>query len=311
MLNDLEHFYKKVKNSSKASSILIYDMRTNEYLGELDGIKFNTRSIAKTIMALSYGILMEESNNKCNLDSLIYPVLKDEFVLDNYNNLDFLKSIKVKHLLTHTTGYDVSLLMSKEIVNLDKNKLLDYCINYPLKHAPGTYFRYSNAGYYILSAFMEKVIDGGLYNFIDEFLFEKLDIKSPRWDCYGPYLVGASKLYLSDMDLLKLGKLLLDKGSYEGINVVGENYISLMKSPLIDNINNKDNKHRYFNDSVYGLGLWINKSGVVYASGTGGQLITLLEKEDLIIVTTNRKDSGFSTRIKEDQEKIIDFVKGV
>ena len=305
---NLEKIYSNAIAHTKASSLLIYDNKSDILLGEPDDLSFNTRSIAKTVMAIAYGILIEKSNEKYNIDTHIYPYLDNELTINNTKNLEYIKKLKVKHLLTHTIGYDEPLLMSKDISKIDNDKLVSYSLNYPIKYEPGRYFRYSNVGYYILSCLMDKILNEESYYFINSNLFGKMGIINPRWDRYGSHIAGATKLYLSDLDLLKIGKIILGKGKFEGINLVASKYIEVMSKPIIKT--SSFSKYKYISENSYGLGIWISNEGVIFATGTGGQIIAILPKEEIIIVTTNQGDEGFDSLIKDDVEKIISYIKG-
>ena len=305
---NLEKIYSNAVEHTKASSLLIYDNKSDILFGEPDDLSFNTRSIAKTVMAIAYGILIEKSNEKYNIDTLIYPYLDNELTINNTKNLEYIKKLKVKHLLTHTMGYDEPLLMSKDISKIDKDKFIIYSLNYPIKYEPGRYFKYSNVGYYILSCLMDKFLNEETYEFINSNLFAKIGITNPRWDRYGSHIAGATKLYLSDLDLLKIGKLLLGKGKFEGINLVASKYIEVMSTPIIKT--SSFSKYKYISENRYGLGIWIINEGVIFATGTGGQIIAILPKEEIIIVTTNQGDEGLASLIKDDVEKIISCIKG-
>ena len=308
MINSLQKIYDDTIAHTKASSLLIYDNKSNLLLGEPNDISFNTRSIAKTVMAIAYGILIEKSNKKYNIDTLIYPYLDNELTINNTKNLEYIKKLKVKHLLTHTIGYNEPLLMSKDISKIDKDKLIIYSLNYPIKYKPGRYFKYSNVGYYVLVCLMDNILNEGTYDFINRNLFDKIGITNPRWDRYGSHIAGATKLYLSDLDLLKIGRLILGKGKFEGINLVASKYIELMSTPIIKT--SSFSKYKYISENSYGLGIWISNEDVIFATGTGGQVIAILPKEGVIIVTTNQDDEGLASLIKYDVEKIIRCIKG-
>lgn len=304
----LEQFYKDTFRNSKASSIIIYDLKSQQILGDFDNIEFNTMSIAKTVLAISFGLLMKKTNNRYNLDTYVFPKIMDKIKVMEPKYLKFRNEVKVKHLLTHTTGFNKPLLMSKDISGINKENLLDYCFMNPLIYKPGIHFQYSNAGYYILSVFMETVLGDSLYDFINKNLFEKLNIINPKWEFYGKYIVGASKLYFSDRDLLKIGELLLNKGKYLGINLIEEKYISQMMSPIIKTNISSDLK--YLRQSHYGLGMWVGEEDVRFLSGTGGQIVAILLDEKKIILATNRGEACVSSLIKKDVDSLIAYIKG-
>lgn len=226
--------------------------------------------------------------------------------LENEKNLAYLKEIKVKHLLTHTTGYRDLLLYSKDIRESDYDDLFDYVINYPLYHRPGTHFLYSNAGYYLLAIIMEEYLKYDLFDFVEEKLLKPLGIRNRSWGKYGNYIAGATKINLNAYDMLKIGKLIINNGYYDDLQIVDSNYIDLMQKPYNESM--YEVKRKYISEDYYGYGIWISKRGVVFASGTGGQLIVILNDMDLIIVTTNSGSDSKSYKIKSDIDKLVDII---
>ena len=308
MTLDLSKYYKDYLKDSKATSFIIYNNADKTIIGNVNDIRVNVRSVAKTIMALAIFKLIEESSFEINLDTKIYPYINKKIRLTNKNNLRYLEEIKLDHLLTHSIGYDYPLLMSKDIKGINEDELLNYCLNYPIKYKPASKFLYSNVGFYLLSVFMENYLDSSLYDFIDRNFFRILSIKSPRWDCYGSYLVGASKLFLSPVDMLKFGKIILNKGSYEGLTILNRESIEKMLEVTYKNPNSS--KLNYLSEDYYCRGIWSSKENIIFASGSGGQIIAILEDEDIIIVTSNQKEDSMSKEIKDDIDKLIGIIKG-
>lgn len=307
MVSNLEKYYKENLEKSLASSFIIYDGNRDEIIGKANDNPLNIRSVAKSVLAIGSLILMEKSQFDFNIDTYIYPLLEDSITLTNKDNIKHLKETKVKHLLSHSVGYDKSLLMSKDIEGIPEENLLNLCINYPIKYKPGTHFKYSNASYYLLSVVMENYLQSSLYDFLKDNLFDKLDIKQVKWDSYGKFLVGASKLYLSDLEMLRIGLLLLNKGKYRDYRIIREDSIRKLFTPVFAR---DADKFSYLSEDFYTFGFWKSKNQTVFASGTGGQIIALLADENIVIVTTNDRSDDLSDSIKEDVDNFIKFIKG-
>ncbi len=304
---DLEKIANEIINKEdSAESIIIFDNKTDQYIDFSNDNVFDVRSISKTVLALACGILIEKSNNDFNEETLIYPILKDKINLSNTKNLRYLKEVKIKHLLTHTTGYRDLVLMSKNIDPKDYDGLFDYIINYPIYSKPGSYFLYSNAGFYLLAATMQEYLGYNLFDFIDENLFNQLNINDAKWERYGDYLAGATKVNLCANDMLSIGKLLINNGKFNGKQIVSCNWIEKMTRPLFKNPN--ETKRKFLSEDNYGYGIWISDNEVVFASGTGGQLIVLLKKLGILIITTNSGSDNKGYEIKADINKIISMM---
>lgn len=304
---DIEKLAKDIVNKGdSAESIIIFNNINNKTIEFANDKVFDVRSISKTVLSLTCGILINESRGEFNLDTYIYPIIKNKMNLENEKNLAYLKEIKVKHLLTHTTGYRDLLLYSKDIRESDYDDLFDYVINYPLYHRPGTHFLYSNAGYYLLAITMEEYLKYDLFDFVEEKLLKPLGIENRSWGKFGNYIAGATKINLNAYDMLKIGKLITNNGYCDDLQIVDSNYIDLMQKPYNESM--YEVKRKYISEDYYGYGIWISERGVVFASGTGGQLIVILNDMDLIIVTTNSGSDSKSYKIKSDIDKLVDII---
>lgn len=289
-------------------SLIIYSKDKGVLYKDANDDLINVRSIAKFITSLACGILIDKSGGNFNEDTLIYDIFKNKLTISNKKNIEKLKNIRVRDCLTHTMGYRDIILMSKDIENINKDNLLDYTLSYPLYFKPGQKFLYSNAGYYVLAATMQEYLGYDLYSFIDENIFSKIDIKTPRWDYYGKYLAGATKLYLCADDMLKLGKIIINDGYYGKQKIVSSSWIEKMQANLYKP--NKDyESSNLLSDEYYGYSLWTGKDNIKYASGTGGQYIIFLNNLGIIIISTNKSDVNKAYLIKKELDEIIKNLK--
>ena len=309
MTLNLSEYYKDYLKNSKATSFIIYNNADNTITGNINDIKVNIRSVAKTIMTLTAFKLMEDTSFDINLDTKIYPYIYKKIKLTNKKNLKYLEEIKLDNLLTHSIGYAYPLLMTRDIKGMDEDGLLNYAINYPISYHPANKFLYSNVGFYLLSVFMESILETSLYEYIDRNFFKVLSIETPRWDSYGSYLVGASKLYLSSVDMLKFGEIILNKGLYKGLRILNKE--SIEKMLKISYTNSTSSRLNYLSEDYYCRGIWLSKENIIFASGSGGQIIAILEDEDIIIVANNGNDEAYSKQIKLDVDKLIGKIKEV
>ena len=133
----------------------------------------------------------------------------------------------------------------------------------------------------ILLAKLLDQICGDMFDFINTNLFKPLEIESKRWyksPCGVYYSVGndeeddnETKFKMTAIDMMKIGRLFLNGGRYEGRQILSEDYIRQAVSPLACNPN-------------YGFLWWI--WGEQYGCrGYGGQSITVLPNENAVIVT--------------------------
>lgn len=259
------------------------------------------RSLSKTVMTLIFGRICL-FHKDLSEETLVYPVIKDVVHLTNKANLEKLQKLKVKHLLTHTVGYDEVLLMRGNLQNKDPYSLVDYVINYPIVHNPGEHYLYSNAGFYLLSIFLQELLGRDLLDIADELFFLKLGITNYRWEKYGNYLAGATRLWLYPEDLLKIGQLLLNKGYYQGQSFISEGWVEKMlvetnRTPDVDRLGRK------FRRFAYGYGIWLAREPFYFGHGTDGQILLVDPSKDLIAITLGKE--GDLLAIEAGMEKIL------
>ncbi|NLM04078.1 MAG: beta-lactamase family protein, partial [Clostridiales bacterium] len=147
--------------------------------------KSDIRSISKTVMTLLVGIVNRLSKEgkypKFDDETYIYPIIKDIFNLTNGENIKYIEKLQVKHLMTHTMGYDKILMMRDDIKDMDPDDYVDFIMNSPIVYEPGEYYLYSNAGFYMLSVVLQEFLGEDLLEFADRELFRPLDIEDYQW----------------------------------------------------------------------------------------------------------------------------------
>ena len=94
------------------------------------------------------------------------------------------KGITVEHLLTHTSGIPSYTGKPNFIAGAGKDisvkEMVDSFKNDALEFEPGTSYRYSNSGYFLLGAIIEKVSGEPYAKFVEKRLFT-----TARYDKYG------------------------------------------------------------------------------------------------------------------------------
>ena len=92
------------------------------------------------------------------------------------------KKITVHHLLTHTSGIKSYTSMQEfgKVMTLDKSplKFIDFFKKEPMDFNPGEKYKYNNSGYFILGYIIEKVSGLSYPKFLQERIFDKIDMKN-------------------------------------------------------------------------------------------------------------------------------------
>jgi CubicO group peptidase (beta-lactamase class C family) len=132
---------------------------------------FRLASVTKQFTAMS--ILLLAKNNKISLED---PLTKYFSSFPAYG-----KKIKIKHLLTHSSGlidYEDLMLATQQKQLHDTNCLQLMYIADSLYFPAGTNYKYSNTGYAILALIVEKVSGQNFATFLKENIFKPLGMKS-------------------------------------------------------------------------------------------------------------------------------------
>jgi CubicO group peptidase (beta-lactamase class C family) len=95
------------------------------------------------------------------------------------------KGITLHHLLTHTSG--VINFTGPDFVEVPRDETMRKILDAPLQFNPGDRFAYSNAGYSMLAAVMEKVSGQGYEEFMNKNIFKPAGMnftgyRMPEWD---------------------------------------------------------------------------------------------------------------------------------
>lgn len=246
------------------------------------------RSCAKVLVAMATGIAIDR--NMLSLNTYVYPFIKDKVNITKKENLEKIKKWKIIDLLTHTTGYESQMMSESYIKDIDKNKLLDYALNYDIPHEVGKRYAYNNLEPFIISVIFQEKFGINLTDFINENIFKKINVKEYKWDNYGKYCPASTGLYLNHNDFHKIGQLLLNDGKYNNIQVVPEYWIKEMCSLKLETPSSYK-KERLFPKVGIGYYTFISENGFIFRDGANGQMIIINKDKKLLITIMSTEDN--------------------
>ena len=257
---------------------------TEEKLHEL-------RSCAKLLTAMATLIAIDK--NLLTLDTKVYPLIKDVCNITNINNLDKIKDWTIRTLLTHQTGYEKQMFSESCLVDIDKDKVLDYALNYDIPYEVNTRYAYNNVEPFLISVIFSEYLNINLSDFVNENIFKKLNITEYRWDNYGQYCMGASGLYLKHTDFHKIAKLLFAENN----EIISSYWINEMCTKQVDTPNYY-NSERVLPKIGAGYFTFVSRDNIVFRDGKHGQYIIVdKNKNTLITIMSSEKDMKNITEI--------------
>jgi CubicO group peptidase (beta-lactamase class C family) len=139
--------------------------------------KFNLGSINKIFTQVAVGQLIEQG--KLSLDDKLGKFLPD------YPNRDAAEKVTVRELLSMTSGIgdffgDKFLATPKDRLRTIKDYLPLFASE-PLHFEPGTKNEYSNGGYVVLGAIIEKASGRDYYDYVRENIFKPTGMQNTDW----------------------------------------------------------------------------------------------------------------------------------
>jgi len=137
------------------------------------------------------------------------------------------KNITIRHLLNHTSGLQNIKIATKE-VNPAPDKI-QLGLSASVVTKPGTEYSYNNKAVNILSGIVNKVTGKPIDNYLRDALFNKMDISDYHWGTDQKGNHGAmAGLQIHGYDLAKLGQLVLQRGSWNGEQLIDKKWIDAM-----------------------------------------------------------------------------------
>ena len=227
-----------------------------------------THSMCKSITGMAIGMLIEEE--KLKLDENIYDIFPDHI---NAFSKIFRPVITVENLLTMTSGVTFN-----ESGIVSGNDWLGSFLNASVNGKPGTEFQYKSLNTYVLSAIVTKRTGETLTEYLTPRLFGPLGITKYYWEtCPKGITKGGWGLFLCAEDMAKLGQLYLQRGKWNGQQLVSEYWIEISTA-----------RHLKTQNDTYGYGyqLWMEqRPGSFEYNGMLGQNVIIYPDMDMVLVT--------------------------
>lgn len=267
-------------------SLIIYqkgELITEKYFSGFpqDSVHYQY-SVSKSIASLLVGIAIDLGHIQ-SVDQSIFDFFPQyEGQIENWDTRK--SAITLKDVLTMSAGFqwDEWTYIYTDTRNdanrmIRSSEVMKFVLDLPMAISPGRRFTYNSGCSMLLSGVIEQATGMTTEEFAQEYLFSKLGISEWYWEQSQDqkYNTGWG-LHLMPMDMLKIGRLVLNNGLYEGEQIVSPEWL---ESSSTNHINN------------YGYQWWLS-SDYFSARGWGGQVIAIAPERELLVVTTAGNFSG-------------------
>jgi len=232
-------------------------------------------SVSKSVTALAIGILADKG--KISLDDKIVDYFQDKVTQPCH---PWLAEMTIRDMLMMRTCHIKSTYNK---FDLSSDWVGSFFTTIPTKK-PGTVFHYDTSAAHVLAALVERLSGMALWDYIRTELAE-LGLSSDSYilkDGHGVSMGGTGLVATTD-DLVKLGMLISNRGSYNGKQIISADFIDKATSLLT---------HNAFTGAIpseksgYGYMIWHTQTNGYSVYGMGGQYIIVQPQKKLMLITT-------------------------
>lgn len=182
-------------------------------------VREDIHSVAKGICVLAAAIAADEGEISFDAPVAAY--------LDDLRLGDGVDQVTLRHLLTMTSGID---LPWSETMMTDWPDLATEFLGRP---TPGRRFQYSNASTYTAMRVLETRV-GDVAAYLEPRLFAPLGLAHVEWErCPNGRIVAGGGVALRTEEMARLGRLIRDRGVWEGRQLVAPEWIDAMHSDWV------------------------------------------------------------------------------
>ncbi len=231
-------------------------------------------SLSKSFTSTAVGLAVEEG--LLDIDDRVIDFFPESTPKDAPDNL---KNLRVRHLLRMSTGHTTEPQIWTPVAG---TTVVERFFASPPETEPGSQFLYNTPATYLLSAIVQKVTGQRVRDYLMPRLFEPLGIEKPHWDQSEDGVdYGGFGLALKTRDIAKFGQLLLQKGKWNGEQIVPSNWLEMANSKQTDN-GPGESDWNY----GYGFQFWMNSTEGFRGDGAFGQLCIVLPNANMVVAMT-------------------------
>ena len=191
----------------------------------------NTYSVSKVFCVTAIGMLYDEG--KIKMTDTIGEIFKSEIKAYGIDENKW-KTVTIDDVLRHRAGYTQGALLDiDKYPELKDNHddflklVLSYKIDTTRDKNGDIGYKYTDAAYYLISRVVSKISGQKLDEYLKSRLFTPADMKKYSTTyCPQGYPIGATQFFMRSEDVVKLGRIYLDGGKYNGKQIISQDWIN-------------------------------------------------------------------------------------
>ncbi|HTF19418.1 MAG TPA: serine hydrolase, partial [Chryseolinea sp.] len=243
-------------------------------------LKHTLYSCSKSFTASAVGFAVSEK--KLSVEDQVISFFPDDVPSNPSENL---KALRVKHLLSMSVGHDKDPTGATR----GSDNWIRSFLEVPVVHEPGTKFVYNSLATYMLSAIVQKVTGQTILEYLKPRLFAPLNITGMDWETDPDGInTGGWGLRLRTEDMAKFGQMFLQKGKWNGRQILPETWIADASTAKIMQDPDAPQARKDSSDWLQGYGyqMWRSRHNSYRGDGAYGQFILVLPEQDAVIAIT-------------------------
>lgn len=231
-----------------------------------------THSLSKSVVAMVMGCLVRDG--KIHLDMPIAEILVEDLppiVMPR------MRQITVRHLLEMRAAVaDVNELLAITSTTWKRA----FLGSAPFA-APGSAFNYNSINTHLLVCVMERVTGEPFTLLLERELFAPLGIREYLVECSPDGIAkGGWGMYITPLDMAKLGQLVLSGGKWDGKEILPPDYLK----EVVRAQSHLTEVHGAYD---YGMHFWVSRDGEsILLNGMMGQNVWVCPRTRMVIVAT-------------------------
>ncbi|HPG92432.1 MAG TPA: serine hydrolase [Clostridia bacterium] len=283
--NTIENFFTEIDQDKTIAPHTVIVAKNDKIIGEKSYAPYTAKcwatsySMCKTIAGMAIGFLSDEG--KIDINQKYQKIMRPNFFTRNF----YHRNITVKNLLTMTSG-----VAFNEAGSVTSTDWANDFMTSELKFKPGKEFMYNSMNSYMLAALVNKITGQGLVEYLTPRLFEPLGITDIFWEkCPQGIEKAGWGLYILPEDMAKLGLLVLNKGMWNGVQLLSKKWMEEATSTQID-------VPEFVGKYNYGYQMWTgDEPKMAIFNGMFGQNIFILPKTGIVVVITAGNSDMFQS----------------
>lgn len=233
-------------------------------------------SLSKSFTSTAVG--MAAAEGKLSVDDPVLKFFPEEAPEKPSANL---RAMRVRDLLTMSTGQHAEDFAGFSYTT--EESVVKRFLALPVAHKPGTFFAYNTAATYMQSAIVQKLTGQSLLEYLRPRLFEPLGIENPMWEASKQGVsMGGFGLSIRTEDIAKFGQLYLQKGKWNGKQLVPAAWVETATARWMSNGSNPESDW----EQGYGFQFWRCRYGVIRGDGAHGQFCIIIPELDAVVAIT-------------------------